>query len=1400
MVKAGKKILGRIQQGAVKVWRGLSYNPRALVMLAILVGVSLLNPLWQVLDHRRYQLSHEASEIVGPANKHLAEKISLNAAERKFEFNASAKNAQPESDNPEEVAARLAHQQQTGGAGKDDENLYALDLPIDPTEGATFYDTNTQTSFSMTPQFAKGEGRSENGQIIYPVLEGGQAVYTAKANGVKEDIILNTPRGDELSFAYELDLPETLEARLIEETGELGIYSADPVLFGDISFGSEEDEEKVQNARLTAPKDHLTFVLPAPVIIQSGDQPHEAASKFILEENTLTVEAEGLEQLSYPISVDPSVIITSSSEFLRGNNDGNITYGTDQIARSTLKGGEVEPWANSTTLTSTRAFMSAVAYGGYIYTGGGFTNTWSGLATVEYAPINSNGTLGVWQTTTAFPSGRWYHSMAAYNGYLYSLGGSPSAEVIYAPINSDGSVGAWQTTTALPTARQNFGTNTYNGRVYVFGGNNGTASINTVQYASFNGNGTLGAWQTTTALSAARQYPATSIYNGYAYVMGGLIDGTALGQVEYARINTDGTMGAWAATNAYTNNRFGSRAVAVDGYMYITGGIMGSTYYNDVQYAPINSDGTLGAWRTTSVLTSARAHGGIAAHQGRVYLVGGTSGSDGSNTTDTTEFATLRPAGYTTPYTATTTFTTGRSFFASAVHNGNIYVSGGLSNDTQNQVTNTVLYAPLNANGTTGTWQTTTVLPVSRYGHGMHAYNGYMYLLGGVTSGGITNAVHYAPINTNGTIGAWTAASSNFTTARVNFGSAVYNGYLYVAGGTDGTNFFDTVQYTTIQASGNVGAWTTTTAMADARSEFNLVQNGNILYRIGGRNASTLTTAVQYAVINADGTIGAWTATTPFPSTPAVTMTMAATAANGHIYIAGGRTGTSVAQDRVAYAPTAADGSIGTWQVTTSLPAARYGSQLAFANGYLYHLGGFNGTNVFNTTHFSVINNGGGGFTNTWATTTSLGTARSLHGAVAHNGRIYVFGGINSAATPLNTVEYATINANGTVGAWTATTNLPAARAYFGTTIVNEYIYVIGGYSSVSPTPVPTNTVYYAPIATNGTVGAWQTGPTFTTARAALGAATFQPGSTPYIYLLGGFNGTTTRYNDVQFASIDQSTGAPNSWTTTTSFTGARAAHEAVAYGSQLYVMGGQEHSTLNILNDVQSAAINGDGTIGTWEQTTSFNTPRFGIRAFAHNGYMYLTGGNNNSTAFARTEYAPIHRNGRIGAWQTSPNTFTTARNNHAMAYERGKLYVIGGNDTAGNRLGDTQVAGANMQHQGGHYSRLIDFGRPVRLQSLTTSLVPYAQQNMFYATAGANGVFGARQRVNSFSGPVDGIRYVQIYASLNDSMRSNFNVDSRGVLTNITLDYRPTYLPEERLRHGKFFFDGELIQMDTQ
>ena len=56
----------------------------------------------------------------------------------------------------------------------------------------------------------------------------------------------------------------------------------------------------------------------------------------------------------------------------------------------------------------------------------------------------------------AFTTARYAHTSVAYNGYLYVIGGENSSEltnVQFAPINSNGSVGAWTATTSFTTKR-----------------------------------------------------------------------------------------------------------------------------------------------------------------------------------------------------------------------------------------------------------------------------------------------------------------------------------------------------------------------------------------------------------------------------------------------------------------------------------------------------------------------------------------------------------------------------------------------------------------------------------------------------------------------------------------------------------------------------------------------------------------------------------------------------------------------------------------------------------------------------------------------------------------------------------------------------------------------------------
>ena len=67
------------------------------------------------------------------------------------------------------------------------------------------------------------------------------------------------------------------------------------------------------------------------------------------------------------------------------------------------------------------------------------------------------------------------------------------------------------------------------------------------------------------------------------------------------------------------------------------------------------------------------------------------------------------------------------------------------------------------------------------------AYNGYLYIIGGNDGAVPLNVVQFAPINADGTIGAWTATTP-LTTTRQGQTNVAYNGYLYLIGGHDGTN------------------------------------------------------------------------------------------------------------------------------------------------------------------------------------------------------------------------------------------------------------------------------------------------------------------------------------------------------------------------------------------------------------------------------------------------------------------------------------------------------------------------------------------------------------------------------------------------------------------------------------
>src|SRR5258706_2661732 len=128
------------------------------------------------------------------------------------------------------------------------------------------------------------------------------------------------------------------------------------------------------------------------------------------------------------VSAQQPVTLTSTTDFQRGNNEGLISTAQDRVTRGLITAGTMGAWSSSTGLPSQSDSHTSTTYNGFVYViGGRDLSTGAYLDGVRVAPINANGSIGAWSTTTALPSARGWLSSVAYNGFLYVSGGQGAA-------------------------------------------------------------------------------------------------------------------------------------------------------------------------------------------------------------------------------------------------------------------------------------------------------------------------------------------------------------------------------------------------------------------------------------------------------------------------------------------------------------------------------------------------------------------------------------------------------------------------------------------------------------------------------------------------------------------------------------------------------------------------------------------------------------------------------------------------------------------------------------------------------------------------------------------------------------------------------------------------------------
>lgn len=141
---------------------------------------------------------------------------------------------------------------------------------------------------------------------------------------------------------------------------------------------------------------------------------------------------------------------------------------------------------------------------GYLYVTGGDENTV--VQRMKIDPVSGTvSDLTNLSSTTVWPA---YFSMGMVinNGYIYIISGRGGNEtkVQYAKINSDGTLGAFANTAPLPEARYDGGSAVVNGNIYVVGGTTNTNMTvrNTVFRAQFGANGEITGWETDAEIPA----------------------------------------------------------------------------------------------------------------------------------------------------------------------------------------------------------------------------------------------------------------------------------------------------------------------------------------------------------------------------------------------------------------------------------------------------------------------------------------------------------------------------------------------------------------------------------------------------------------------------------------------------------------------------------------------------------------------------------------------------------------------------------------------------------------------------------------------------------------------------------------------------------------------------------
>lgn len=313
------------------------------------------------------------------------------------------------------------------------------------------------------------------------------------------------------------------------------------------------------------------------------------------------------------------------------------------------------------------------------------------------------------------------------------------------------------------------------------------------------------------------------------------------------------------------------------------------------------------------------------------------------------------------------------------------------------------------------------------------------------------------------------------------------------------------------------------------------------------------------------------------------------------------------------------------WKEASSLGGPRAGAATAIANGYLYVIGGVDGSRFSRLVEFSKIQEDGS--LGPWQLTSSLVEDRGFIDAVTHNGYIYVVGGGNGSngENLLNTVERAKLNKDGTLNPWQTLSNrMVMPRRCSKTVIEGNFIYALGGFAGAL-----LDNVERAEILPNGDLGKWKIEKATMTIPRYVNTVKASQGNT---YVIGGHDQTKgVGINNVEWAS-PESNGEISAWKATQPMQVGRYGLSSAGHGQAVFALGGL--TGLEYLSSIEVAEVQESGELSGWRYTTPLSEPRATFNTVVYGDWIYVIGGTNQDRYLNTVEYATFSEKNDIGFW----------------------------------------------------------------------------------------------------------------------------------------------------------------------